>query len=220
MPPRKRGPRRSVDRSTVLDAALALVDSGGLPALTMRSLAAEVGLTPGALYTYFPDRAAIVSALVDALLAEADTSVLATARPWRERITTFALGLRDVLLRHPGIVPALLGDAFRGPVALTVGEHLLDALADAGLPPDEAARASYGVMVYVLGAIALEAAEIPPGAPAAPEDVRIAERRAALGHLDPSTHPRTHAAADTIAAYVSTGQFRWGLDRMLTGLRR
>ncbi|WP_329085042.1 MULTISPECIES: TetR/AcrR family transcriptional regulator C-terminal domain-containing protein [unclassified Streptosporangium] len=120
-----------------------------------------------------------------------------------------------MLLRHPAAVPAILGAAFSGPVALRVGESLL------GVLPDP--RASYTVMVYVLGAIALEAAELNDaesrgegGAPL-PEAERIAARRAALA-VDPEEFPRTHAAADAIAAYVSTDQFRWGLDRVLAGL--
>ncbi|MEV0827500.1 hypothetical protein [Nonomuraea rubra] len=70
-------------------------------------------------------------------------------------------------------------------------------------------------MVYVLGAIALEAAEV--DGPVPPEAERIAARRAALA-VDEQAFPRTHAAADAIAAYVSTGQFRWGLERVLAGV--
>ncbi|WP_214316954.1 TetR/AcrR family transcriptional regulator [Nonomuraea sediminis] len=215
----KRGPKRSADPRAVIEAALDLVDGGGLAALTMRALAAKVGLTPGALYTYFPDRAAIVAALVDRLLAEADTAALQDAnRSWEQRLTDFALGLRRVLLEHPGAVPAVLAGPFTGPVALEVGERMLEALAEAGLDPDEAARASYTVMIYVLGAIALEAAEIDPAAPAASEDERVAARRAAFAELDTGAYPLTHRAADTIASYTSTGQFVWGLRRVLKGL--
>ncbi|GAA2286911.1 hypothetical protein GCM10010149_36470 [Nonomuraea roseoviolacea subsp. roseoviolacea] len=191
----------------VLDAALELIDAG---ALTMRALAARVGLSPGALYTYFPDRAAIVSALADRLLGEADVGLLADGpgEP-RERIVAFALNLRAVLMRHPAAVPAILGAAFGGPVALRVGESLLAALPDP--------RASYTVMVYVLGAIALEAAELDGATPVPPESERVAARRAAL-RVDPEEYPRTHAAADAIAAYVSTEQFRWGLERVLSAL--
>lgn len=199
----------------VLDAALELIDGGGL---TMRALAARVGLTPGALYTYFPDRTAIVTALADRLLAEADLKLLDDpSKPAPQRIEDYALALRAVLLRHPAAVPAILGAAFSGPVALQVGESLL------GVLPDP--RASYTVMTYVLGAIALDAAELegawttgtgtrdaPP-----PEAERIAARRAALV-VDPDAFPRTHAAAEAIAAYISTDQFRWGLRRLLAGL--
>ncbi|MFD1938270.1 TetR/AcrR family transcriptional regulator [Nonomuraea mangrovi] len=201
----KRGPQRSVNTETVLDAALELLDAG---ALTMRALAARLGLTPGALYTYFPDRAAIVTALADRLLGQANLDLLehGGGSP-AERIVAFALNLREVLMRHPAAVPAILGAAFNGPVALRVGESLLGALPDP--------RAAYTVMVYVLGSIALEAAET--GSPVAPEAERIAARRAAFA-VDPAAFPRTHAAADAIAAYVSTEQFRWGLERVLSAL--
>ncbi|MFI6497736.1 TetR/AcrR family transcriptional regulator [Nonomuraea typhae] len=203
----KRGPQRSLEPQAVLDAALELIDAGGL---TMRALAARVGLTPGALYTYFPDRAAIVSALADRLLGEADLRLLEDRdREADARIVAYSLDLRRVLMRHPAAVPAILGAAFQGPVALRVGESLLAALPDA--------RAAYAVMVYVLGAIALEAAEAGEGE-VPPEAERVAARRAAFA-VDPGEFPRTHAAAGQIAAYISTEQFRWGLERVLAGLR-
>ncbi|WP_155334982.1 TetR/AcrR family transcriptional regulator [Acrocarpospora corrugata] len=186
-----------------MDAALELMDEG---ALTMRALASRVGLTPGALYTYFPDRAALVSAVADRLLAEADLTLLdAPGLSPHDRIESFALALREVLLRHPAAVPAILGAAFSGPTALHVGESLLRELSDP--------RASYTVMVYVLGAIALEAAELE--GPPPPEEERIALRRTYLV-VDPEAFPLTHAANDVIAAYISTDQFRWGLRRLLS----
>lgn len=179
----------------VLDAALELVDEG---AFTMRALATRVGLTPGALYTYFPDRAAIVTAIADRLLAEADLSLLDdSAEPPHRRIENYALALREVLLAHPAAVPAILGAAFNGPIALRVGESLLRVLPDA--------RATYTVMVYVLGAIALEAADRVTGAPVSFE-------------IDPAEFPLTYAELGTIAEYNSVGQFQWGLHRVLAGL--
>ncbi|GAA1017302.1 hypothetical protein Aple_033570 [Acrocarpospora pleiomorpha] len=203
-----RGPRRSVHPDAVLDAALELIDEG---ALTMRALATRVGLTPGALYTYFPDRSAIVTALADRLLAEADLSLLDDpSLPPHQRVENYSLALREVLLAHPAAVPAILGAAFNGPMALRVGESLLGVLPDA--------RATYTVMVYVLGAIALEAADLEAfGTPPPPEPDRVAARRAAL-LIDPEQFPRTYRELDTIAAYNSTGQFRWGLHRVLAGL--
>ncbi|WP_157519283.1 TetR/AcrR family transcriptional regulator [Herbidospora mongoliensis] len=190
-----RGPRRSVQPDAVLDAALELIDEG---ALTMRALAARVGLTPGALYTYFPDRAAIVTAIADRLLAEADLSLLDDpAEPPHRRIENYALALREVLLAHPAAVPAILGAAFNGPMALRVGESLLRVLPDA--------RATYTVMVYVLGAIALEAADRVTGSTPSFE-------------LDPAEFPLTSGQIDVILAYNSAEQFQWGLGRVLSGL--
>jgi uncharacterized protein YjiS (DUF1127 family) len=44
-------------------------------------------------------------------------------------------------------------------------------------------------------------------------------RAAAFAAVPTERFPRTAAAAGTIAGYVTTEQFRWGLDRLLDGLR-
>ena len=46
----------------------------------------------------------------------------------------------------------------------------------------------------------------------------MAARAAAATAVPADAYPRTAAAAPVIARYVSTGQFRWGPDRVLDGL--
>jgi AcrR family transcriptional regulator len=52
-------------RRRLLDASLALVDEGGIAALSMREVSRRAGVTHGAPYHYFPDRAAILAALAE-----------------------------------------------------------------------------------------------------------------------------------------------------------
>ena len=61
---RRRGPRRALSEDQILDAAFALMDEGGAAAASVRGIAARVGVAPNAVYTYFPDKAAVVKALV------------------------------------------------------------------------------------------------------------------------------------------------------------
>lgn len=202
----------------MLDAALRLVDAGGADALSLRSVAAAVGVAPNALYTYFPTKAALVSALVDDVLGHVDREVLRASGARRDRVTDFALDLRAVLLAHPGVVPFLLRSGFDGANALAGSEALLDLLVDAGLPPADASRAAYLLITYVLGTVALDVAELPPGRPRPDDATRIRERRQRLADVPADRFPRTAATADTVAAYNSTAQYRWGLDRLLAGL--
>jgi len=215
---RKPGPRRALTEGAILDAALGLLDVGGAEAASIRRIAAAVGVAPNAVYTYFPDKAAVVGALVERLFGEMDHGVLADARrPWQDRIEALALDLRARLLAHPGAVPLLLSGPMDGPHALRLGEQLLGALADGGLEAAEAARASYAVITYVLGAIALEVADVPGPGPLDPEEDRIAARRTAFAAVPADMFPRTAASADVLAAYVGTGQYVWGLRRLLAG---
>src|SRR5688572_7145582 len=159
-PPRRRGPRRALTEDEILDAALSLLDHGGRDAASIRGIAAQVGVTPNAVYTYFPDKAAVVKALVERLLGEVDHDIFADrSRPWRERVEALALDLRAHLSAHPGAVSLMVGGPMNGPHALALNERLLELFADSGLDPTAAARATYLLIVYVFGSIALEVAD-------------------------------------------------------------
>lgn len=53
------------DRSAILSAAMEELSSGGIRNLSLRNIAATLGLAPNALYRYFSDRAALEAALAD-----------------------------------------------------------------------------------------------------------------------------------------------------------
>lgn len=216
---RRRGPRRALTEDDILDAALSLLDEGGADAASVRGIAALVGVAPNAVYTYFPDKATVVKALVERLLGEVDHDVFADrSRPWRDRVEALALDLRQHLSAHPGAVGLMIGGPMDGPQALALNERLLELLADAGLAPADAARASYLLIVYVFGSIALEVADVHEPGPLPTEAERIAGRQVAFAATPPDAFPRSAAAATTMAGYISTEQYLWGLHRILDGL--
>src|SRR3954462_7477112 len=119
VPQRSRpGPRRGLTERAILDAALRLVDDGGAEALSVRSVAAELGVAPNALYTYFGTKADLVAALGDDLLGRLDLEAAVEDSDWRSAVTRLAADLRATLLTHPGVVPLLLRSGFSGPRAL------------------------------------------------------------------------------------------------------
>ncbi len=215
----KPGPRRSLTESDVLAAATALLAERGAGGVSVRGIAARLGVVPNAVYTYFPDRAAVLAALVDDVLGRVDRDAFTDpARPWRERLVALALALRAELLADPGVVRLMGGSPPVGAHALAVQETMLSLLQDAGLGPDDAARAAYLLTVHVLGSVALEAAELTdPGAPP-PEEERVAARARVFAAVPAQRYPRTAAVAPTMARYVTTEQYRWGLDRVLDGI--
>lgn len=159
---RSRGPRRALSENEILDAALSLLDHGGPDAASVRAVAARVGVAPNAIYTYFPDKAAVVDALVERLLGHVDHDVFADrAQPWRERVAALATELRQTLSAHPGAVTLMVGSRLDGPNARAINKRLLQLFADAGLDPTDAARASYLLFVYIFGFLALDTATVP-----------------------------------------------------------
>jgi hypothetical protein len=112
----------------------------------------------------------------------------------------------------------MIGGPLEGPHTLALNERLLELLADAGLGPTDAARAAYLLIVYVFGSIALEVADLHQPGPLPPESERIVTRHRVFGAANPDRYPRAAAAAATLAGYVSTQQYVWGLHRVLDGV--
>ena len=215
----RRGPRRATTEGEILDAALALLDQGGATAVSVRGIAARVGVAPNAVYTYFPDKAAVVRALVERLLGEVDHDVFADrTQPWRLRVEALALELRQRLTAHPGVVQLMISGPVTGPQALALHEALLELLDDAGLSPADAPRASYLLFVYIVGSIALVVADAQEPGPLPSEAEWIAARRRLLAGTPAGPYPRAAAAVATRAGYVSTEQYLWGLHRLTDGI--
>ncbi len=218
-PKARRGPKRSLDLTAVVDAALAVVDEGGPDALSVRAVAGRLGVNPNALYTYVASRAALEREIVERVLGDADAGLLsAPGRTWRERVLDYGVSLRSALLRHPAVARLMMTAPMDGPTALLVGERLIGTITDGGLAPDDAARATYALIVQVLGAVALEVAETDGRPPLPPEGQRIAERRGTLEWLDAADWPMTAATRDVAAQWISTEQFIWATERLLDGI--
>ena len=60
-----------ITREQILATAMALLDQRGLPDLTMRKLAAELGIRPSALYWHFPDKQTLLARLADRIVGSA-----------------------------------------------------------------------------------------------------------------------------------------------------
>lgn len=154
------GPRRTLSEQTILNAALALLTERGADGVTIRALAAGVGVAPNAVYTYFRDKAAVLEGLAEQLLGRVNHDRFTDPTlPWRDRIQALALELRSEMLAHPGAAYLLLGTRLDGPNAQAVSQTLLSILADGGLDPKDAARASYLLTVHILGSAAVQVAD-------------------------------------------------------------
>jgi TetR/AcrR family tetracycline transcriptional repressor len=83
----------------VLDAALRILDQQGLPDLTMRHLAATLGVQPSALYWHFPNKQSLLAAVSDRIIAAARSSA-ADEGDWQTGVRAEAAALHDALLAY------------------------------------------------------------------------------------------------------------------------
>jgi AcrR family transcriptional regulator len=138
-PPDSAGsPRRALTRERVVTEALALISADGAESLSMRGLAARLGVVPGALYRHVRSKEQLQDLILDGVLAEIDCQA-DQSQTWNEQVTILAGRLRTVLEDHPGIAGLLKTRDLISPHSLALAEAFLKPLHAAGLP---AARAS------------------------------------------------------------------------------
>lgn len=133
----------------VVEAATTLLDSYGIADLTMRRLARELNVSPGALYWHFANKQQLLGAIADRILEPVDD----VPGDWRERVAGICGQLRDALLSHTDgaeLVSASFA-AGQSDAMARVLARLTDAAADAGVDPGHAELAARTVMYYVLG---------------------------------------------------------------------
>jgi AcrR family transcriptional regulator len=142
--------RPQLTRARVVAEALTVIAQDGVEALTMRTLAARLGVVPGALYRHVRNKEQLQDLVLDGVLAEVDYGV-DPSMPWGERIKLLAHRLRTVLEDHPGVAGLLKTRDPLGPHSLALAEAFLAPLHAAGFPDREAGLAFFLVVDYTVG---------------------------------------------------------------------
>jgi AcrR family transcriptional regulator len=142
--------RPQLTRERVVDEALAIIAHDGANALTMRRLAARLGVVPGALYHHVRNKQQLQDLLLDNVLAEIDLQ-LDPALGWSEQLKVLANRLRQVLEAHPGIAGILKTRDPLGPHSLALAEAFLSPLQTAGFGDREAGLAFFLLLDYTIG---------------------------------------------------------------------
>jgi AcrR family transcriptional regulator len=211
----------------VLAAAVALVDAGGIKALTMRRLATAVDVEPMSLYYHLPDKEALLDGVVDTVVAEivavVDDLGPRGADQWRARLMRQFLAAREVMLRHPW-APGLLGTRETVPAALfRYYDGIVGELVGAGFSYRLAHRALHALGSMPLG-FAQEVFSPSPTADSTPGDQAEADLDAmaeALPHLSAMVASEVHDASDPVLGWCdSQTEFEFTLDLILRGLER
>ena len=144
----RRPPR--LTRERVVTEALAVIAEDGVQALTMRSLAARLGVVPGALYHHVGNKEQLQDLLLDGVLAEVEFD-LDSSLAWTEQLKILATRLRQVLEAHPGVAGILKTRDPLGPHSLALAEAFLGPLQAAGFADREAGLAFFLLVDYTIG---------------------------------------------------------------------
>lgn len=119
-----------VTREQIVRVATAIVESEGVQALSMRGLAAELGVTAMALYRHVESRDGLLVAVLDEIAADIVRPELPDDPV--ERVVTVLVALRGFLVEHPWVLRLIVGGHWSGARGVWFTEAVLAAALDAG----------------------------------------------------------------------------------------
>jgi len=131
-------------------AALALVDRDGLEALSMRKLAAELGVQAASLYSHVATKDDLLNDVANEIIGKVDVSGFDEG--WRPGLVRWARSYRAVLAEHPNMVPFVARGPARRESSLRMADAVHGGLVGAGWPPREATMIGAAVKYIVIGA--------------------------------------------------------------------
>ena len=129
---RRRGPRPRHTHRQVVDAAVSIADEQGLDAVTIRAVATRLRAGAMSLYSYVPDKQALVYDMVEQVSEELQLPPESSG-DWRADVRQLARQQRAMLHRHPWLIAALSHRQPLGPASLGYLEFMLGALEPSGL---------------------------------------------------------------------------------------
>ncbi|MEN2739799.1 TetR/AcrR family transcriptional regulator C-terminal domain-containing protein [Microbacterium sp. X-17] len=224
-------PRPRLTRDTVLASALARADAAGLDALSMRSLAAELGVVPMALYKHVANKDELIDGMVDLVWAEVEPPAIGGAAgaprttppptaPWHEAMRARAVSLRAALRRHPWAVGLMESRMRPGLANLAAHNAMMGCLREAGFSFRATVHATSVLDAYVYG-FALQEKTLPFDTPE-----ESGEAAAAKGEtVPPEVALRFPYLLEVVAELAREGydydeEFATGLALILQGIER
>jgi AcrR family transcriptional regulator len=211
---RRRGQRLST--RLVVDEALAMIDEFGMAAVTMRGLAARLGVEAMSLYKHVANRGTLFDAVVDRIVDELTEDPAVTRTPvtgWRPYLAGIAHGIRRYARAHPNAFPLVATRPTEAPWinpplrSLTWIEAFLAGLRSEGFTDAQILFAYRTFNSFLLGFLLMETSAMTVRPPVPSEGPQAA--------VDQTRFPTIHRLADGLSEDHYQAEFEAGLHAML-----
>lgn len=200
---------RSLTVDQIVDVAVALLESEGLTAVTIRAVAERLGVGAMTLYTYVGTKEGLLAAVANHYLASLELPP--AERPWRDRVAGTIRAVHQLFVEIPELASIAASQPLDNIAAFRGAEVVLAALSEAGLSDQQAIDAFDLLASYVVGATLREASRlanyVPPG-----------ERMRELRRLPEDAFPHVRAMAEPFVARTTASAFDRGLDLLVEAI--
>jgi AcrR family transcriptional regulator len=215
-PPRARRDD-SLSRERIIDAAIAILDQDGERGLTFQALSAHLATGPGAIYGHIANKADLLTAACDAIVARAVIPDAPGATP-QAAIRTLALAIFDAMDAQPWAGAALIQAGGKMPVVRII-ESVGRQLGALGVPEASRWAGVCALVNYILGVSGQNAANAQRArTEGAERGAFLAAVSAEWSQLDAVQFAFTRSMAGQLQAHDDRDDFLAGVDILLRGL--
>jgi AcrR family transcriptional regulator len=207
--------RERLTRDRVVGAALRIMDSEGLDAVTMRRIGRDLGVEAMSLYNHVRDKDDLLDGICEHVMAQFQVP---EDTDWVESARLGGREYRRLLLAHPNVITLMTErkTPFTNPESLRAYEFALDLFHRAGLSGADAVKAFHAFAGYILGFVMMELGLMI----GAPEDEASRRAHDDMARLVGSADlPRLRESLPYFADCDAEEQFEFGLDLLIEGLR-
>ena len=212
--PKSAAQSKSINRDTILDAAIVLADERGMDALSMRKLAETLGIEAMSLYNHVKNKDDLLNGMVDRVVAEIELP--ATNIHWKLAMRQRAISAQEMLLRHPWVSMLIVSRINIGSAMLRYTDATMGCLRAAGFSYALADHAINAIDSHIYGFTLLKS-NFPIDEK---EYAQVAEQL--LPMFPAAIYPHARGWAEEVISGRHSGinEFTFGLDLILDGLER
>jgi AcrR family transcriptional regulator len=216
--------RIPLSKDRVLQAAVELADTSGIEAVTMRKLAAELGVEAMSLYYHVANKEQLLDGMVDAVISEIEDECGGFTVPddvdWKPALRTRIMTARSVMLRHRWAPEVLETRTNMSPRIVRYFDTVLGIMIEGGFSYDLGHHAMHALGSRVLG-FNQELFKPETDSQEAESSEMFEAMLEQLPYLMGMMQEITHEDPETTLGWCDDQtEFEFGVDLMLDGLER
>jgi AcrR family transcriptional regulator len=199
-----------LSRARIIAAAVELIEREGADAVSMRRIAAELGVGVMSLYNHVPNKAALLEGVAERVLSQIAFTDDADAH-WTERVRIQARAFRQIAHDYPRSTMVVVTRQLNSTAGLLPVERALATLRDAGFDGKRAVRILRTFIAYIVGSLLREVGVTPTFAPVPGGEVFRHD-------VDPQLFPEVSALTPLLGTCDHEAEFEFGLELLIQAI--